>query len=141
MFCYQCGKPIDDDAVFCPLCSARQTPVQQPSHIVPQPPQPAPVWTPPVAYYLYMDAKGLTLFNYKFDIRDSAGNLFYRAATVTEGVFTHHARVYYPNDAEAMAVHQQKKVTLAALNFDIVAPNGALGKLAGDQLVKLLLGI
>lgn len=118
MFCFQCGKSIEEGSRFCCFCGASQ---DAPAQSVPVQPQSAP--TP---YRLYMDAKGLTLFNYKFDIKDAAGNLRYRAATVTEGVFTYHARVYYPNDAEAMGIHQQKKLTFAAMNFDIVAPNGSL---------------
>ena len=118
MFCSHCGKPIEDDSRFCCFCGASQ---DAPAQSAPAQPQSA-----PVPYRLYMDAKGLTLFNYKFDIKDAAGNLRYRAATVTEGMFTYNARVYYPNDAEAMIIHQQKQLTLAAMNFNIFAPNGAL---------------
>lgn len=119
MFCNKCGKELNNDARFCCFCGAPQGIQSVPQQ--PQPPQCA-----PGPCYLYMDAKGLTLLNYKFDIKDAAGNLRYRAATVTEGMFTYNARVYYPNDAEAMIIHQQKKLTMAAMNFDIFAPNGAL---------------
>ena len=113
MFCTKCGNQIPDGSRFCPQCG-NQTGAA-----------PAPAAAPAV-HRLYMDAKGLTLMNYKFEIRDQAGNLRYKAATVTESMFTYNARVYYPNDAEALAIHQQKKLTMMAINFDIVAPNGAL---------------
>ena len=116
MFCTNCGKPIADGSRFCTMCGAPQSgAVQTPAH------QPQ-----ITANALYMDAKGLTLLNYKFDIRDTAGNLRYRAATVTESMFTYNARVYHANDSEAMIIRQQKKMTMAAMNFDIFAPDGTL---------------
>lgn len=125
MFCYKCGKSVPDGAKFCGFCGAPQKKAAsaEPKIVPTAPPQPQAVPTP---RYLYMDAKGLTLMNYKFDVRDAAGNLRYRAATVTEGMFTSNARIYYPNDAEALIIRQQKKMTLAAMNFDIFAPDGTL---------------
>ncbi len=106
MFCTKCGNQLDDGARFCTRCGA-------------------PLGAPTVRR-LYMDAKGLTLFNYKFEIRDEVGNLRYLAATVTESMFTYNARIYNLDGSEAMAIHQQKKMTMAAMNFDIVDPRGML---------------
>lgn len=126
MFCFKCGSQIADDALFCSMCGTRQEPLQAQPVPQPQPaPQPA-AQAVPNKCYLYMDAKGLTLFNYKFDIRNGAGDVCFRAATVTESAFTYNARVYYPNDAEALVIHQQKKMTMGSMNFDIFAPNGTL---------------
>ena len=139
MFCYNCGKKIEDGVSFCAMCGAPQRansqkqPVQNVA-IQNMPAQNASVQNIPSVQHqqtdgvkrLYMDAKGLTLLNYKFDIRDEMGNLCYRAATVTESMLTYNARVYYPNDAEAMIIRQQKKMTMAAMNFDIFAPDGNL---------------
>ncbi len=121
MFCSKCGNPVPEGARFCGMCGAPQEAAAQPAPVSNIPPQ-----NMPARYALYMDAKGLSLLNYKFDIRDAAGNLRYRAATVTESMLTYNARVYYPNDSEAMIIHQQKKMTFASMNFDIFAPNGAL---------------
>lgn len=111
MFCTKCGNQLPDDARFCTKCGNQLS---------------AAPATAPGLVRLYMDAKGLTLMNYKFEIRDHLGNLRYRAATVTESMVRYNARLYYPDDSEAMAIHQQKKMTMVAMNFDIVAPNGAL---------------
>ena len=113
MFCTNCGNQMPDGTRFCPQCGTQTGAA---------PAAPA----APAVHRLYMDAKGLTLMNYKFEIRDQAGNLRYKAATVTESMITYNARVYYPNDAEALAIHQQKKLTMMAINFDIVTPNGVL---------------
>lgn len=118
MFCTNCGKPIADGSRFCTMCGAPQSVAVQSA-----PPQPS---AAPQTCCLYMDAKGLTLLNYKFDIRDAAGNLRYRAATVTESMFTYNARVYHADDSEAMIIRQQKKMTMAAMNFDIFNPDGTL---------------
>ncbi len=83
-----------------------------------------------------MDAKGLTVFNYKFDIKDANGTLRYRAASVTEGLFTYHARVWNPDGSEAIAVHQQKKLTMLAMNFNLVNPDGTL-LTEGKQIVHM----
>ncbi len=115
MFCSKCGNQLSDGARFCGKCG---TPVAAPTV--------APSAVAPAVQRLYMDAKGLTVFNYKFEIRDENGNLRYRAATVSEGMVTWNARIYNLDDSEAMAIHQQKKLTMAAMNFDIVEPNGAL---------------
>lgn len=119
MFCAKCGNQIPDGARFCPRCGFQ-------IGAVPAAPATPAAPAESAVKRLYMDAKGLSLVNYKFEIRDQAGNLRYKAATVTEGMFTYNARVYYPNDAEVLAIHQQTKMTMMAINFDIVAPNGAL---------------
>ena len=113
MFCTKCGNQLADDARFCTKCGNQVGAA------------PAAAAAPGLVR-LYMDAKGLTLMNYKFEIRDHLGYLRYRAATVTESMVRYNARLYYPNDTEAMAIHQQKKMTMVAMNFDIVTPNGAL---------------
>lgn len=106
MFCTKCGNQVPDGSRFCTKCGNQLA--------------------APGLVRLYMDAKGLTMMNYKFEIKDHLGNLRYRAATVTESMVRYNARLYYPNDTEAMAIHQQKKMTMVAMNFDIVTPDGAL---------------
>ena len=112
------GNSIKSDARFCSKCGAPQS---APTSNAPSQPQPT-----PSTMKLYMDAKGLTLLNYKFDIRDADGNIRYRAATVTESMITHNARIYHPDDSEAMIIHQQKKMTMVAMNFDILSADGKL---------------
>ncbi len=112
MFCTNCGTRLDDDARFCTNCGTRVGAAESAAT--------------PALRHLYMDAKGLTLVNYKFEIRDEAGQVRYRAATVTESAFTYNARIYFPDDTEATAIHQQKKLTMAAMNFDITTPDGRL---------------
>ncbi|MBO4929263.1 MAG: zinc-ribbon domain-containing protein [Clostridia bacterium] len=105
MFCANCGAQLPEGAKFCGKCGTPQGGVQ--------PAQPA-------VKRLYFDAKGLTLFNYKFDIRDEAGNVCYQAATVTESMIRHNARVYDLNGNTLIHVSQQKKLTMVAVNFDIM---------------------
>ena len=118
MICYKCSNSIKPDARFCSKCGAPQS---APTSNAPSQPQPT-----PSTMKLYMDAKGLTLLNYKFDIRDADGNIRYRAATVTESMITYNARIYHPDDSEAMIIHQQKKMTMVAMNFDILSADGKL---------------
>ena len=73
---------------------------------------------------LYFDAKGLSLLNYKFEIRDEAGNLCYKAATVTESLTRHNAKLFDAYDNEIIKVSQQKKLTLSAMNFDLLNSAG-----------------
>ncbi len=105
MICPKCSKQIEDGAKFCTACGEVLT---------------------TGARKLYIDAKGLTLFNYKFDVKDENGNLVYRAGTVTESLITYNARISNPDGSEALAIHQQKKLTLAAMNFNLVLPDGTV---------------
>lgn len=73
---------------------------------------------------LYFDAKGLAMLNYKFEIRDEAGNLCYKAATVTESLTRHNAKLFDAYDNEIIKVSQQKKLTLSAMNFDLLNSAG-----------------
>ncbi len=73
---------------------------------------------------LYFDAKGLSLLNYKFEIRDEAGNVCYKAATVTESLTRHNAKLFDAYDNEIIKVSQQKKLTLSAMNFDLLNSAG-----------------
>ena len=118
MYCMKCGNFLGDNSKFCGKCGTPVNPV--PQNEAPQ------QNTPNLPYYLYMDAKGLTLLNYNFEIKSADGVVRYRAATVTESMITYNARIYYPNNVEALIIRQQKKMTFAAMNFDIFAPNGAL---------------
>ena len=118
MYCTNCGNLISNDAKFCTKCGSA---INQPSQT--EAPQPNQTNSP---YCLYMDAKGLTLLNYKFDIKSADGTVLYRAGTVTESLVAYNAKIYYPNDAEALIIRQQKKLTLASMNFDIFSPDGTL---------------
>ena len=75
---------------------------------------------------LYFDAKGLSLLNYKFEIRDEAGNLCYKAATVTESLTRYNAKLFDAYDNEIIKVSQQKKMTLSAMNFDLLNSAGQI---------------
>lgn len=75
---------------------------------------------------LYFDAKGLSLLNYKFEIRDEAGNVCYKAATVTESLTRHNAKLFDAYDNEIIKVSQQKKLTLSAMNFDLLNSAGQI---------------
>ena len=118
VYCTNCGNLISNDAKFCTKCGTAVNPPSQAD--VSQPiKENAP-------YCLYMDAKGLTLLNYKFDIKLADGTLRYRAATVSESLVAYNAKIYNPDDTEALIIRQQKKLTLAAMNFDIFSPDGTL---------------
>ena len=108
MFCAVCGKQIPEGARFCGGCG---TPVA--ANNTPPAPAPAPVTR------LYLATSGLTMFNYKFTIKDEYGNDRYLAATVTQG-FGYAAKLYAPNQMELFTVQQQKKMTMALMHFDMV---------------------
>ena len=108
MFCSKCGAQLPEGAKFCGKCGTPQGGAQP---------------AQPQAYRLYFDAKGLTLFNYKFEIKDEAGNVRYTAATVSESMIRHNARVYDLNDNTVVRISQQKKLTMVAVNFDILDGN------------------
>lgn len=116
---------LPNEARFCFNCGAAQN-YSQPSVqqvVQQQPAAPAPVAQP---RRLYFDAKGLTAFNYKFEIKDQSGAVWYRAATITESMLTYNAMLYDAYDRELIKVSQQKKMTLAAMNFDFLTPRGEL---------------
>ena len=75
---------------------------------------------------MYFDAKGLSLFNYKFEIRDENGTVCYKAETVTESMIRYNAKLYNAYDQELVKVSQQKKMTLATMNFDLINSRGEL---------------
>lgn len=124
MFCSKCGKELEDGTRFCIACGAQQGHPVQVETSAPIVDSSTRKSTEKIS--LYMDAKGLTFLNYKFDIKDVTGNVRYRAATVTESMLRYSARVYYPDDSEAMIIRQQKKMTFASYNFDILLPSGEL---------------
>lgn len=111
MFCGKCGKQIPEGAAFCGGCGARVAPAAQPAPAAPVMPQ---------GIKLYLGTSGLTMINYKFEIKDEHGNVRYKAATVTESMVRQKAKVYYPNDVEIFEVFQQSKMTLTALNYDMI---------------------
>lgn len=116
MFCTNCGKKCNDNDRFCGACGHPLTPVA----VV----EPAPAAAGDKVYKLYFDAKGLTLFNYKFEIKDETGNVRYKAETVSESMIRYNAKLYDANDQEVIKVSQQSKMTFAAMNFDFLAPDG-----------------
>ncbi len=130
MFCSNCGKQCGDTDKFCSFCGNSLSVAVPAAN--PQPPNAYPNNGAPVAnqtnqmYKLYFDAKGLTLFNYVFEIRDEVGNVRYKARTVTESMVRYNAQLLDAYDREVIKVSQQSKLTFAAMNFDLLAPNGYL---------------
>lgn len=120
MFCTGCGKEILPSYKFCAFCGApvSQAPQQQSAT--------APTTAPAGPRRLYFDAKGLTLFNYKFEIKDEAGRVCYKAATISESMIRYNAMLYDAYDRELIKVSQQSKMTLASMNFDFLRPDGSL---------------
>lgn len=108
MFCGKCGAEVAEGAKFCGKCGA---PTGAAS-------------AQPAVRRLYFDAKGLSLFNYKFEIKDESGTVRYKAATVTESMIRYNAKLYDANDNELIKVSQQKKLTMTAMNFDFLDANG-----------------
>lgn len=110
MFCSKCGKECGDSDRFCGGCGSPLTPPQKANE-----PQ-----------KLYFDAKGLALFNYRFEIKDEAGNVRYKAESVTESWIRYNAKLYDAQDRELIKVSQQSKMTFAAMNFDFLTPDGEI---------------
>ncbi len=109
MVCSKCGNNLVEGAKFCTSCGA---PV---SNAAAQGP-----------IRLYFDAKGLSLFNYKFEIKDQSGAVRYKAQTLSESMVRYNAMLYDAYDRELIKVSQQKKMTFVAMNFDFLTPQGAL---------------
>ncbi|MBQ4617379.1 MAG: zinc-ribbon domain-containing protein [Clostridia bacterium] len=108
MFCPKCGNPVDPTMAFCGQCGNRLN--AEPT------PAPAPTGQPNLVYFSTED---LTLVNYHLVARDAAGNVRCEARTVSESMFTYNAKIFAPNGQELMAVRQQKKMTMVAMNFDL----------------------
>jgi len=149
MFCSKCGQQLADHAKFCSRCgtptgataTAPEAPVAIPVPVPTTQPASTPVTVPvsaptPVQQAapqamagprrLYFDAKGLTMFNYKFEIKDQRGIVCYHAATLSESMVTYNAMLYDAYGNDLIKVSQQKKMTLAAMNFDFLTPQGGL---------------
>ncbi len=109
MFCSKCGNSLTEGAKFCTKCGAAVT----------NQPRQGPI-------RLYFDAKGLSLLNYKFEIKDESGQVRYKAATLTESMIRYNAMLYDAYDRELIKVSQQKKLTMVAMNFDFLTPQGTL---------------
>ncbi len=94
MFCTKCGQQLADGSKFCTACGS---PVSGGSAA----PASQPVWKT-----LTMAAEGVTLVQYKFNVRDEAGNIRYKAATVSESMTMYNAHLMYPNDQLIMRISQ-----------------------------------
>ena len=124
MFCTNCGNQVADNARFCSACGK---PIA-----AAQPPAQAPV-RPPVqagAHRLYFSVNGLSFVNYKFIVRDEAGNERYTAATQTVSMTRYAAKLCDLTGREIFMVEQQKKMTMMAMNFDM--------KVAGQVVTEIL---
>lgn len=130
MFCSKCGKQCGDIDKFCANCGnplSVAAPVTNPQNQNACQGNVTPDQNPGNQMHrLYFDAKGLTLFNYVFEIRDEAGNVRYKAKTVTESMIRYNAQLLDAYDRELIKVSQQSKLTFAAMNFDFLYPNGCL---------------
>lgn len=118
MYCYNCGNQIPDGSRFCMRCGASLTGTSPAPQNVSKPVCQAPVQNVQ-SPRLYMTPEGVTLMNYKFTLRDAAGNVRYTAATVTEKMMGYTLRTWYPNGAEAFMI-QSKGVTVMNLQFEMV---------------------
>lgn len=128
MYCSKCGAKIPFLKKFCTQCGApakgeaEAVAVEVPRETVPQTATPA---APQGAVNkLFLSPDGVSVFNYKFEIKDEDGNVRYTAKTVTEKMFGYTLRVWYPDGNEAFTVQTQKKLTLASLHFEMLDANG-----------------
>ncbi len=143
MFCMKCGQQLADTAKFCSRCGTptgvtATAPAESVAVPVPVPAAQSaatsvavPVSAPVPAQQavsaprrLYFDAKGLTMFNYQFEIKDEQGVVRYRAATISESMIRYNAMLYDAYGNDLIKVSQQKKMTVAAMNFDFLTPDG-----------------
>ena len=113
MICPKCNYKADDGA-FCVNCGTK---------LVPE----APAQNQGVK--LYFDTNGISMINYKFLIKDEFGNVKYTAATVTESLVRMKSRLYDLYGNTILDVFQQSKMTLSAINFDIIQNGQVISEL------------
>lgn len=154
MFCTRCGARLPDNVRFCTACGAPVSPAfpparevasrpasqQQPSCPAFQQPQsrPAPQPAPQSqggARRLYFSTNGVSFVNYKFIVRDASGNELYTAATETVSMTRYAAKLYDRNRREVLTVEQQKKMTMMAMNFDMLVNGRVVTEIL--QIVKM----
>ncbi len=108
MICPNCGSRFDNGA-FCTNCGTKLVPENAAA--------PA---AAPTGVKLYFGTDGISLINYKFQIKDAFGNVKYTAATVTESMTRMKSRLYDLSGNTILDVFQQSKLTFSAINFDII---------------------
>ena len=128
MHCSNCGAKIPFLKKFCTKCGApAKGEVEAEAVEIPQEtaaPAAAPASPLDPVNRLYLGTDGVSVFHYKFEIKDENGNVRYTAKTVTEKMFGYTLRVWYPDGSEAFTVQTQKKLTLASLHFEMLDANG-----------------
>ena len=136
MFCTKCGNPVADTARFCSACGNPLTPAPQPP-VRQAPVQQAPVQQPRTdgIRRLYFSVDGVSFVNYKFAVRDAAGNQLYSAATETVSMVRYAAKLYDMAKRELFMVEQQSKMTMMAMNFDMKVNGQVVSEIL--QIVKM----
>lgn len=71
---------------------------------------------------LYIDANGMTMLAYRFNITDQFGNLCFSAETINS-MYSYKMRLIDSIGNEVLRVEQQKKLSMMAINFNIIANN------------------
>lgn len=142
MFCTKCGNKVEDTARFCSACGnplmaappmpPQQPPMQQPP-VQSAPAQPAP--QPDGIRRLYFSVNGVSFVNYKFIVRDAAGNDIYNAATETVSMVRYAAKLCDLANREIFMVEQQSKMTMMAMNFDMKVNGQVVSEIL--QIVKM----
>lgn len=131
MFCTNCGNQVADNARFCSACGKPLGAPQASAPVQSAPAQPVPQAQSAVRR-LYFSPNGVSFVNYKFIIKDAAGNDCYTAATETVSMTRYAAKLRDMGGREICMVEQQKKMTMMAMNFDMKV---------GGQLVTEILQI
>ena len=128
MFCTKCGNQVADTARFCSACGNPLTAAPQ------APAQPAPQPQNAIRR-LYFSTNGVSFVNYKFIVRDAAGNELYKASTETISMTRYAAKLCDMADRELLWVEQQKKMTMMAMNFDMKVNGQVISEIL--QIVKM----
>ncbi len=101
MFCIHCGNQITDNEKFCSKCGKLIS-----EHT-----------SNPIPLKLYMPSK-LSFVNYKFDLKDEAGNLKYTAISGAQGFTGYRMTLHNLSGKELVLVKQKSGVTFTAVNFE-----------------------
>lgn len=68
---------------------------------------------------LYMVPDGVTLVNYRFNVKNEQGEDLYTIASVSENLVRYKWRMWDMDQKEILVLDQQKALTFSAINFDV----------------------